>query len=70
MNHSNSIIKSDRDLFLISLFTFLTVVAWIFFELVKTTKTSTVTPTVNQIITPLTPTLDTATLDILEQQTK
>ncbi|MFH0749619.1 MAG: hypothetical protein V1917_01720 [Candidatus Gottesmanbacteria bacterium] len=62
--------KSDRDLFLISLFTFVTVLSWIFFELAKTTKTSTVTPTVNQIITPLTPTLDTGTLDMLEQKIK
>ncbi len=62
--------KSDRDLLLISLFTFLTVLSWIFFELVKTTKTSTVTSTVNQAIMPLTPKLDTGTLDILEQKTK
>ncbi|MFZ2025437.1 MAG: hypothetical protein WAV51_04085 [Microgenomates group bacterium] len=62
--------KSDRDLFLISLFTFITVLSWIFFELVKTTKTSTVSATVNQVITPLTPKLDTDTLDILEQKTK
>jgi len=60
--------KSDRDLLLISLFTFITVLSWIFFELVKTTKTSTVTSTVNQVITPLTPTLDTDTLNILEQK--
>lgn len=60
--------KSDRDLLLISIFTFITVLSWIFFELVKTTKTSTVTSTVNQVITPLTPTLDTDTLNILEQK--
>lgn len=62
--------KSDRDLLLISLFTFLTVVSWIFFELIKTTKTSTVAPTVNQIIVPLTPKLDTDTLNMLEQKIK
>lgn len=62
--------KSDRDLLFISLFTFLTVLSWIFFEFVKTTRTSTVTATVNQVITPLTPKLDTGTLDILEQKTK
>ncbi|MBI3385554.1 hypothetical protein HY031_00550 [Candidatus Gottesmanbacteria bacterium] len=49
---------SDRDLLLISLFTFFTVSAWIFFELVKTTKTTTVPQTVTQILTPLSPTLD------------
>ena len=62
--------KSDRDLFLISLFTFITVLSWIFFELVKTTQTSTVSASVNQVITPLTPTLDTDTLDILETKIK
>jgi len=62
--------KTDRDLLLISLFTFITVLSWIFFELVKTTKTSTVSSTVNQVIIPLTPKLDTDTLDILEQKIK
>ncbi len=62
--------KTDRDLFLITLFTFVTVLSWIFFELVKTTKTSTVETKVNQIITPLTPSLDTGTLDILEKKVK
>jgi len=62
--------KSDRDLFLISLFTFITVLSWIFFELVKTTQTSTISASVNQVITPLTPTLDTDTLDILETKIK
>lgn len=62
--------KSDRELFFISLFTFVTVLSWIFFEFIKTTKTSTVTPAVSQIIAPFTPTLDTDTLDILEQKKK
>lgn len=56
--------ESDRDVFLISLFTFLTVSLWIFFELIKTTKTTTVPQTVTKIIAPLTPSIDT---DILEQ---
>lgn len=60
--------KSDRDLFFISLFTFIAVLSWIFFEFIKTTKTSTVSPMVSQIIAPLTPTLDIDTLDILEQK--
>ncbi len=57
--------ESDRDLYLITVFTFITVLLWIYFELVRTTKTSTNTPVVNQLITPLTPKLDTDTLDIL-----
>lgn len=62
--------KSDRDLFLLSIFTFITVLSWICFELVETTRTSTVSSTVNQAITPLTPKLDTDTLDVLEQKLK
>lgn len=57
--------ESDRDLYLITILTFITVLLWIYFELVRTTKTSTNTPVVNQLITPLTPTLDTDTLNIL-----
>lgn len=57
--------ESDRDLYLITIFTFVTVALWIYFELVRTTKTSTNTTVVNQLITPLTPKLDTDTLDIL-----
>lgn len=56
--------NSDRDIFLISLFTFLTVSLWIFFELVKTTKTVTTPQTVARITAPLSPTIDT---DILTQ---
>jgi hypothetical protein len=56
--------ESDRDLFLVTIFTFITVLLWIYFELVRTTKTSTTTTVVNQLITPLTPKLDTDTLNI------
>lgn len=60
--------ESDRDLLLISLFTFLTVSLWIFFELIKTTKTTTITPSAQQAIAPLTPTIDTDILDVLESK--
>ncbi len=59
---------SDRDLFLISLFTFFTVVSWVFFELAKTYKTTTTPTTVEKIITPFTPKLDTDILTILENR--
>jgi hypothetical protein len=59
---------SDRDLYLITIFTFITVLLWIFFELVKTTKTSTTSTVVNQLIAPLTPKLDTDTLNILTKK--
>lgn len=59
---------NDRDLLLVSVFTFLTVFLWIFFELVKTTKTTTVTPTVQQVITPFSPKLDTDILKVLDNR--
>lgn len=60
---------NDRDLLLVSVFTFLTVSLWVFFELIKTTKTTTVTHTVQQVITPFSSKLDTDILDILEKKT-
>ncbi len=57
---------SDRDLLLVSIFTFLTVCSWVFFELIKTAKTSTVQNSTQQVIQPLNPKLDTGILDILE----
>ena len=49
---------SDRDIVLISIFTFLTVCLWVFFEFVKTVKTTTVSSSVQQVITPFSPTID------------
>lgn len=60
---------ADRDVLLLSLFTFLTVTLWIFFELAKTVKTTTVSSVVRQIITPFSPKIDTDILDTIEQRT-
>lgn len=60
--------ENERDLFLISLFTFLTVTSWIFFELVKTTKTTTVPQTIPKILAPLSPTLDTEVFSLLRER--
>jgi hypothetical protein len=59
---------NDRDLLLVSIFTFLTVFSWVFFELVKTIKTTTIQQPVQQVIKPLNPTLDTGILDVLEKR--
>lgn len=59
---------TDRDLFLVSIFTFLTVSLWIFFELVNTTKTSTVPLTVQQVITPLNSTINIEILTELNER--
>lgn len=59
---------NDRDLLLISVFTFFTVSLWIFFELVKTAKTTTISQTTQQIIVPFTPIIDTDTLEVVRQK--
>lgn len=51
--------ENDRDLLLVSVFTFFTVLLWISFELIKTVKTTTVKAPVQQVIAPLTATIDT-----------
>lgn len=60
--------ENDRDLLLVSVFTFLTVSLWVAFELVKTGKTSTVTPPIRQIVTPLSKTLETQVIEQLKQR--
>ncbi len=60
--------ENDRDLLLISIFTFITVSLWVFFELVKTTKTTTISPSTQQVLVPLSPKLDTETLSELEKR--
>ncbi len=62
--------ESDKDLLLVSVFSFLTVSLWIFFELVKTTKTPTIQSRTQQIIQPLNTEIDTGILDILETRMK
>lgn len=56
----------DRDLLLIAVFTTLTVLLWVFFELVETTKTSTVARPLQNAVLPLTSKIDTSVLDLLE----
>lgn len=60
--------ENDRDLLLVSVFTFLTVLLWITFELVKTAKTTTVASPIQQIVTPLSATIDTQILLQLKER--
>lgn len=53
---------NDKDLLLVSIFTFFTVLLWISFELIKTVKTTTVTTPMQQIVTPLSATIDTGVI--------
>lgn len=58
----------DKDLLLIAVFTAITVFLWVFFELVKTTKTSTVARPLQQIVSPLTSKIDVGVLEELEKR--
>lgn len=60
--------NEERDLLLVAVFTTLTVFLWVFFELVKTTKTSTVSRPLQQVVSPLTSKIDIGILDALEQR--
>lgn len=59
---------NDKDLLLVSVFTFLTVLLWISFELIKTSKTSTVAAPVAQIVNTLSATIDTQILTTLKER--
>ena len=56
----------DNNLLLIAVFTTLTIFSWVFFELVKTTKTSTVTSTVKLLSAPLSSKIDVDIITDLE----
>lgn len=58
----------DRDLLLVAVFTTLTILLWVFFELVKTNKTTTVARPLQQAVTPLSSKIDIDILDILEER--
>jgi len=60
--------NNDRDLFLISVFTFVTVFLWITFELIKTTKTSTVSSSLQELSASISATIDTDTLNVLNNR--
>lgn len=60
--------NNDRDLLVVAVFTTLTVFLWIFFELIKTTKTSTVSQPLQQIVSPFTSNIDVDVLGQLESR--
>lgn len=60
----------QRDLFLIVIFTFITVLAWIIFTVYHAHITSTISPTLREKIEPIQPRFDTAVIDILRTERK
>lgn len=61
---------NDRDLLLVAILTMFTVFLWVFFELVKTSKTSTIAASTQQAIAPFSPKLDSDTLKLLNERKK
>jgi hypothetical protein len=59
---------NDRDILLVAIFTCITVSAWIFFELVKTGKTSTISTNTTQLVKPMQTTIDIKTLTTLSER--
>lgn len=60
--------ENDKDLLLVAMFTTLTVVMWVTFELVKTSKTTTVANPVQKAIAPFSPKVDTDMFTILSER--
>lgn len=58
----------QRDIFLIAVFTFLVVVAWIGFSLYHVQATSTISPTLKERIAPIEPRFDTSTINMLKTE--
>ena len=60
---------NDRDILLVAIFTCITVSAWIFFELIQTSKTSTLSTNTTQLVKPMQTTIDINTLTTLSERT-
>lgn len=58
----------ERDLLLVAVFTTITIFLWVFFELVKTSKTSSVARPLQQVVSPLSSKIDVSVLDELEKR--
>ena len=58
----------DRDVLLLSIFTFLTIVLWIVFELVKTVKTTTIAPLTQKLEKPFNPKINMDIVDSIVQR--
>lgn len=58
----------SKDMLIISIFTLITVMAWIAFDVYHAAVTSTVSQVQEKLITPLDPKLDTSVLNRVQQQ--
>lgn len=60
--------NQNRDLLLISIFTLITVFAWIVFEVYHSAVTTTITQIHQKLINPLDPKINEATLNAIRQR--
>lgn len=58
----------SKDMLIISIFTLITVMAWIAFDVYHAAVTSTITQVQERLITPLDPKLDTSVLNRVQEQ--
>lgn len=61
--------ENDHDILLISIFTCITVFAWICFELIQTSKTSTIPEATQKLLVPLNANIDTKILTDIQNRT-
>lgn len=55
--------QNDKDMLLVAILTFITVFLWIFFEITKTTRTSTVSQSYQEVLSPINPDVDYDTIE-------
>jgi hypothetical protein len=60
--------QEDRDLLLVAVFTALTIALWIFFDLVQTTRTTTISAPLQESVSQFSPNIDSKIFDTLESR--
>lgn len=60
--------NEERDLLLVAIFTTFTIFLWVFFELVKTSQTSSVAIPLQRVVSPLSSKIDVSVIDELEKR--
>ena len=60
--------RSDKDVFIVTLFTFITVVTWIFVDFVKTSQAPAKTEVPKSLLNPLPDKIDLTILDEIEKR--
>lgn len=59
-----------KDIFILSLLTFITVMAWVAFDIHHAATTSTIKPPIKKLLRPLPPTMDTNLIEELREITR